>query len=68
MKLNLPIIGELEQAKTHNKTSLSYKEVKDKAKTATGGFLDFSTKDLVDETQVSSKSAGSQQRLGISQQ
>ena len=56
MKINLPIIGEVRTGKDAKQDIVEViKEVKDKAKTVTGGFLDFSTKDLVDETQVSSK-------------
>ena len=56
MKLNLPIIGEIRTGKDTKQDIVEViKEVQEKAKTVTGGFLDFSTKELVGETQVSSK-------------
>jgi HK97 family phage portal protein len=56
MKLNLPIIGEIRTGKDAQQDIVEViKEVQKKAKSVTGGFLDFSTKELVDETQVSSK-------------
>jgi len=56
MKLNLPILGEVRTGKdTQQDVVEVIKEVQKKAKTVTGGFLDFSSRNLVDETQVSSK-------------
>jgi len=56
MKINLPIIGEVRTGKDAKQDVVEViKEVQSKAKSITGGFLDFSTRDLVDETQVSSK-------------
>lgn len=57
MKLNLPIIGEVKTGKDAKDTQVVevIKEVEKKAKSITGGFLDFSSRDLVTETEVSSK-------------
>ena len=56
MKINLPIIGEIRTGKDTKQDVVEViKEVEAKAKTITGSFLDFGTRDLIDETQVSSK-------------
>jgi len=57
MKITLPLIGEIKTGKDAQQSEVIevIKEVQKKAKTVTGGFLDFSNKDLVSETQVSSK-------------
>lgn len=58
MKLKLPLIGEIKtgiDAQNIEIIKEVKKEVRKQAKSVTGGFLDFSKKELVDETQVSSK-------------
>ena len=60
MKLKLPLIGEIKTGRDAEPQTVEIikevkKEVRKQAKSVTGGFLDFSTKELVDETQVSSK-------------
>jgi len=56
MKLKLPFIGDIKTGKDADSTVVEViKEVEKKAKSITGGFLDFSSRPLVDETQVSSK-------------
>lgn len=56
MKITLPFIGEIKTGKDADSTVVEViKEVEKKAKSITGGFLDFASKPLVDETQVSSK-------------
>jgi len=56
MKLTLPLIGDIKTGKDAQQDVVEViKEVQKKAKSVTGSFLDFSTRNLVDETQVSSK-------------
>lgn len=57
MKLNIPLIGEIKTGKDVKDTQVVevIKEVEKKAKSITGGFLDFTPQELVTETNVSSK-------------
>jgi len=55
IKERLQTIGQAIRGEKDTQVVEVIKEIEKKAKTVTGGFLDFTNKDLVSETQVSSK-------------